>query len=440
MASKGKKILAWIGVSVLGLIALGLAVRAVFNFTTGRKVDRVVRQMQSEGIPLTFGELEPQCPDADNAALIWKAAEALVQMDPERNLLGDATRDYYSGRPPDPARKDRLRKIIEKQPRVISLLLEASAKPCFKYENDWNKPFSELKDPNAVKMIQAIRLFSVAAVLMAEDGQVGEAVERCLAGMRFVRGTLSHPTLINYLVAMANMKQLAVCLQMIVSGRELPDAELTQILKELDVAPWRRGLARSLEGERIMAVEAASGRIDLGGPIDIGVFGNRIFSWVFRPAYRSASVWMLNAYREYIDAASVPYFKSRPLFERIDRELKKRSPRYKLIAMLLPNLTTVMFKEATLEAVLETARIGIACKIHKNAKGAFPENIELLSPDILKEILPDPFTGKAFIYRLQDAGMIVYSLGSNLKDDGGRGNLMITQLVAEKDDDWFWKE
>jgi len=434
MAVKAKKIFTWIGVCLLGLIALGLAVRAVFNYTAGRRVDRGLRRLKSEGALLALRDLEPQCPDSENAALIWKAAEALVQMDPERKLLGDATQDIFSGRPPDPALKDRLRKIIEKQPRVISLLLEASAKPCFKYDNDWNKPFSELKTPDAVKMIQSIRLLGIDAVLMAENSQAAEAVEQCLAGMRFVRGTLRHPTLINYLVAMADMKQLAVCLQEIVSGREVPDASLKEILGELDVAPWREGLVRSLEGERLLAVEAARGEIREGE------FGNRVLSWIFRPAYKSGSVWMLNAYGEYIGAASAPYFESQPLFDRIDREIKKLSPRYKIIGMLFPNLNTVMFKKATLEAVLETARTGIACKIYKNANGSFPGSLDLLTPGILKEIRPDPFTGKPFIYRLQDAGLIVYSLGSNLKDDGGRGTLMITQLIMEKDDDWFWKE
>lgn len=434
MAAKVKKILAWIGICLVGLIALGLAVRAVFNYAAGRRVEWVLSQMKSEGAPLALRDLEPQCPDSDNAAPIWKAAEALIQMDPERKVLGDAVQDFFSGRPLDAGRNEQLRKIVGRQPRVISLIREAAAKPCFKYWDDWNKPFYSVKGPDAVKMIQSIRLLGIAAVLMAEGGQVAEAVEQCLAGMRFARGTLSHPTLINYLVAMADMKQLAVCLQEIVSGRDVPDALLKEILGELDVAPWREGLVRSLEGERLLAVEAVRGEIREGE------FGNRVLSWVFRPAHKSGSVWMLNAYGEYIAAASAPYFESQPLFDRIDREIKKLSPRYKIIAMLFPNLTTVMFKKATLEAVLETARIGIACKIHKNANGSFPENPALLSPGTLAKIPPDPFSGKPFIYRLQDTGFIVYSVGSNLKDDGGRGTYLITQLVMEKDDDWFWRE
>jgi len=99
-----------------------------------------------------------------------------------------------------------------------------------------------------------------------------------------------------------------------------------------------------------------------------------------------------------------------------------------------------MFKEARLEADLNVARIGIGCKIYKNYKGCFPAKISDLAPDILPEEPLDPFTGKPYIYRLEDDGFIVYSVGSNQKDDNGRGTWEITSIVMEKDDDVTWRE
>jgi hypothetical protein len=90
--------------------------------------------------------------------------------------------------------------------------------------------------------------------------------------------------------------------------------------------------------------------------------------------------------------------------------------------------------------MFETARVGIACKIYKNMHGNFPEDLSELAPEILEEVPVDPFTGNSMIYKKQDSGIIVYSIGSNLKDDGGKGTWQITSLVMEKDDDWAWKE
>jgi len=90
--------------------------------------------------------------------------------------------------------------------------------------------------------------------------------------------------------------------------------------------------------------------------------------------------------------------------------------------------------------MVDTARIGLACKIYKNRYGEFPAALAELIPAILQEIPVDPFTGGSLIYKRSDDGFIVYSVGSNLKDDEGRETQRITSLVMEKDDDWAWKE
>ena len=93
-----------------------------------------------------------------------------------------------------------------------------------------------------------------------------------------------------------------------------------------------------------------------------------------------------------------------------------------------------------IEAIMLTSRAGLACRLYKSRTGLYPASLEELVPGILTEVPIDPFTGKPFVYRREGEGFIVYSLGSNQKDDGGRSTYMITQLVMDKDDDWAWKE
>jgi hypothetical protein len=435
MGAKIRKVTGWIGITLLAVLALGLVVRAVFNFSTGRRLEKVLSQMKSSGTPLTLQEIEPKCPDGDNAAPLWKAAEVLWAVEQkDRIILGDTIQDVFYGRPLDSGRKQRLRSIIESQSRLIGFIIEAAAKSCFKLSDNWASQAPNLDPPDAVKMIQVNRLVGVDAVLMAEEGRAAEAVEQCLAGMRFIKLTLQHPFLINYLVAMADMKQLAVCLQSIVSGRDLPDSLLRRVQDELAVLPWRNGLSRTLQGERILMVETAqnSGLHT--------VEGGRLYSWVFRPVIKSELIWMLKHYEQYIKAASQSYYENRTKFDELNQQLNKAPAIFRMAGMLFPNLEAAFLKEATLEAVLDSARLGIACKIYRNAHGNYPEKLSDLVPDILKALPLDPFTGKPYVYRMKDSDFIVYSLGSNLRDDEGRGTLNITQLIMEKDDDWFWKE
>ncbi len=108
--------------------------------------------------------------------------------------------------------------------------------------------------------------------------------------------------------------------------------------------------------------------------------------------------------------------------------------------MLIPDFHSAFLKEATLEAMMLATRTGLACRIYKNTHGVFPENLAALVPDILDAVPVDPFTGNPLVYKVQPGGFILYSLGSNEKDDGGRGTYLIDKLIMEKDDDWAWKE
>jgi hypothetical protein len=97
-------------------------------------------------------------------------------------------------------------------------------------------------------------------------------------------------------------------------------------------------------------------------------------------------------------------------------------------------------KNASVEALMETARIGLAARIYLAREKHWPAAVADLLPGILSQEPLDPFTGKPFMFRVDKDSLLVYSLGSNEKDDGGRGTFVITQLVTPKDDDWAWRD
>lgn len=439
MRNRLRKILLWVGIALVAFIALGLVIRAVFNYTNGKKLEKFLNQMKSEGIPLILKDIEPECNPRDNAALNWKTAEAMFSIEREdRIFLGQVIGDFFADSPLSKEKEERLRDLISENQDALNLILEASTKPCFKYEQQWEIPGYNLKIPNVINMIQGTRLLGIDAVIKAEDGNVEEAIEQCLATRRFLKLFLREPFLINYLVATACMKQVAVCLNKIVSERNIETDLLRKILMEWDSSPWREGLAWSFKSERIFGLESAL--LFLKGEYEKDFFqGGKLYYWVLRPVYKNEIIWLMGNYDLMLQAAEMPYYSSRDSIE-LEERINSTPWYYIMSRLFLPNAITVLFKRATLEAIFDTARIGIACKIYKNMHGDFPEDLAELSPEILEEVPVDPFTGDHLIYKKQDSGIMVYSIGSNLKDDGGNGTWQITSLVMEKDDDWAWKE
>lgn len=429
----------WIGIGLVAFIAAALVIRAVFNYTNGKKLEKFLSQMKSEGVPLTLKDIEPECKPRENAALIWKTAEAMCSLDKEnRTFLGKVIGDFFADRPLSEEEKKRLHDLTTENQDIIPLILEASTKPCFKYTEQWEIPSYKFKIANAISMIQITRLIGIDAAIKAEEGRVEEAVDQCLAARRFLQLYLQEPSLITYLVATACMKQVAVCFNKIVAERKIETEMLKKILKEWDSSPWREGSVRSFEAERIFGVETSL--LYLKGDYEVNFdLGGKLFYWVFRPVYKSEIIWLMGHYDYMQKAAGMPYYAVRDSKE-LEQRMNSTPWYYKMAGLFLPNAITVLFKRATLESMFETARVGIACKIYKNIHGDFPEDLAELAPEILEKIPVDPFTGNPLIYKKNDSGIIVYSLGSNLKDDDGNGTWQITSLVMEKADDWAWKE
>jgi len=58
-------------------------------------------------------------------------------------------------------------------------------------------------------------------------------------------------------------------------------------------------------------------------------------------------------------------------------------------------------------------------KIYRLDHGRYPETLALLAPKYLEELPKDPFNREAFRYKAEGGHFVLYSVGENLKDDGG---------------------
>jgi len=92
-----------------------------------------------------------------------------------------------------------------------------------------------------------------------------------------------------------------------------------------------------------------------------------------------------------------------------------------LIGLLLPSVQAAVSAE-----IRNDARMGItltACALqayHRDNK-RYPDSLVALDGVYIDKRPVDPFRGKSLIYRLQPNSFLLYSVGPNLKDEGGKG-------------------
>jgi hypothetical protein len=64
--------------------------------------------------------------------------------------------------------------------------------------------------------------------------------------------------------------------------------------------------------------------------------------------------------------------------------------------------------------------VAFALAAYQRDYGGYPKTLDALAPKYLDKVHDDLFTGKPLIYRPAENGFVLYSLGPNGKDDGGR--------------------
>jgi hypothetical protein len=84
------------------------------------------------------------------------------------------------------------------------------------------------------------------------------------------------------------------------------------------------------------------------------------------------------------------------------------------------SIPAMMGHELKRVAQLEVVKTLVAVERHRLAHAGLPETLDQLVPDYLAEVPVDPFDGRPLRYRRTDQGFVVYSVGEDGKDDGGK--------------------
>lgn len=73
------------------------------------------------------------------------------------------------------------------------------------------------------------------------------------------------------------------------------------------------------------------------------------------------------------------------------------------------------------DAVMAVSRLAVALAIYRAEHGKYPARLEELVPKCIAAIPADPLADGPLHYRVSGGGYVLYSVGVNGKDDGGRG-------------------
>jgi hypothetical protein len=122
----------------------------------------------------------------------------------------------------------------------------------------------------------------------------------------------------------------------------------------------------------------------------------------------------------YIKTAQLPVHQRLKAAKAIDARLESTSQIHILLHAIMPALARVNTIDLRNIAQLRTARIALAIERYRLAAGSLPDTLADLVPAYLDAVPTDPFDGNELRYKRLEPGFVVYSIGEDLSDEGGK--------------------
>ena len=138
---------------------------------------------------------------------------------------------------------------------------------------------------------------------------------------------------------------------------------------------------------------------------------------VYRVFFEPYDIAFLDKYWQKLDELyRQPVFDALAGMDDFEKDLEESSL---LISVAMLDYNEYVEHIATAQARLLLADAGVSIARYRQEHGHYPKTFAELIPDYLSKVPTDPFNGEPIHMKHSSNGLILYSVGHNLKDDGG---------------------
>ncbi|NIA13469.1 MAG: hypothetical protein GWP08_05265 [Nitrospiraceae bacterium] len=387
-------------------------------------------------------------PDSENATALSTLAnferllkwrdEALANSDTWDQLLRDVLK-----LPPDEwtdAQRQLLLDFVAEHSDLIAEIRRLAEMGGPVYPLDFSVPMYALELPHLAKLRDCGRLLRADAIAQALQGGHREAVEDIVAGLKLSDALEGEPLLISQLVRYAMKGVAATAITDAFDWGELSPDLARDLLHQLNQGRDRRALGDALGGEQMMGLGVFSAVLEGPGTVEhLGEFRGlsdpeRVGLWLYstsvaRPWLNMDEQLYMESTERMREAALLPYYEAKPLLDALEQELEDIPFTRVFSSRMLPAITRIQQARAQNEAIADVARVGIALELYYQERGSYPEQLDAVASYLGGSVPADTLTGRPFHYTPQGDTFLLYSVGRNLTDEGGKYDMRDGDIV-----------
>ena len=293
------------------------------------------------------------------------------------------------------------------------------------YSPDW---ISTLL-PHAQDAREVARLLEDDAELRAQDGDADGALASCRAALDTGRSLGDEPMLISQLVRMACRGVAVGQVQRVLAQGEPSDDALQQVQRLLEkeeseplllygLRGERGGTDRLLEGCQTGKIKMTARQLVMLGRSDGDPVSAETLPLLSPAVVESQRAAMLRRMNRLVEIARLPPEQQEAPLKDLRATLKDEPLLVRLLAPAVEKVTQTCRRS---RAETRCAIAALAAERYRRAQGHWPDRLEaLVAAGYLDRVPDDLYAGGPLRWRRLDDGAVVYSVGPDGQDNGGR--------------------
>lgn len=386
-----------------------------------------IAKARASGMPLELSDLglPRNLSTETNAAPLYLQAIAAYKALPDRTNLEKRLNAAIAAQSMVPT-VIRDRKQLQS---IIRYALEATSKPACDFGRDWSRGY-EVGFPEYADLNGVLKLLAADAVLDAKSGNFRLANDKLKACFRIADAICEEPTLTAMLVSIVLDGITYRRIEQIASGVNGSSEALASLRHTMSTKRRPKSLEWALAGQvvlgriTLMNLKGPKAFLQLTGsgteqaaqptgakpPASLGSVPPKYFS-------RAGEARMLEYWRRaWLSIQKEDPLSSGKKIDELGKEAaSKKDPTYIVPAILMPVFTGTGEAVVKNQIVVELTKAKIELLQYRIKTGRYPAKLSEIA-----SLAKDPHTGKPFAYRQRGNGFVLYSVGPDGKDDGGR--------------------
>jgi hypothetical protein len=428
-----KRLLVRGGAFVLVLVLLYLGYDYLQRTRAGNALERAMAKLDESDPGWRWEDIEaarPTIPDEPNSARTAMNAHRLLTTG-SANL--ETMLKIENPRLPerlDAERLAELERALKADEAAVAEARKLADMPRGRHRIAWkSNPYLTML-PDIQNTRASFVLMRCDALYLAQKGKPAEALRSCRALLNAARSLDDEPLVIVQCVRMQGAGLFSRAVERTLALGECTDRDLGVLAQRVEEEEAHPGLRVALRGERaalhVFLTGVADGSFTMTEMMEDESywfeFREEYAGWTVRSLARQEHALMLALMTRAIDNTRLPYHEQRAAEYELNNQIQKLSGTDSLNKVLIPRSfgwsSSMASYQCDKVARMRCLRVLLAVERHRLQKGAWPEKLEELTPQLLKAVPLDPFDGRPLGYKRLPDGVVVFSVGDDLTDDG----------------------